>query len=125
MTITATDSDGAVTTTTFELVVNNVAPTVAADNASVTVNEGSPAANTGTFGDVGDDTVTITASVGDRHPGRPIRDLDLELRDHRRTRRHPDGDDHRHRLRRRRHHRRRFDLVVNNVAPTVAADDAS
>ncbi|NNF68828.1 MAG: tandem-95 repeat protein [Acidimicrobiia bacterium] len=34
MTITATDSDGAATTTTFELVVNNVAPTVNQDTAT-------------------------------------------------------------------------------------------
>ncbi len=88
MTITATDTDGAVTTTTFELVVNNVAPTVAADNASVTVNEGSPAANTGTFGDVGADTVTITASVGTVTQD-DDRDLDMELRDQRRTGRRP------------------------------------
>ena len=64
-TITATDSDGAVTTTTFNLVVNNVAPSVAANQASVTVNEGQTAANTGTFGDVGLDSVTLNASVGD------------------------------------------------------------
>jgi VCBS repeat-containing protein len=64
VTITATDSDGAVTTTTFSLVVNNVPPTVAATNATVTVAPGNPASNTGTFGDVGADTVTITASVG-------------------------------------------------------------
>jgi hypothetical protein len=64
VTITATDSDGAVTTTTFALVVTNVAPTVGADNATVTVSEASTAANTGTFGDVGADGVAITASVG-------------------------------------------------------------
>ena len=64
MTITATDSDGAVTTTTFNLVVNNVAPSVARNNASVTVNEGATAANTGTWSDPGLDVVTLTASTG-------------------------------------------------------------
>jgi len=64
VTITATDSDGASTATTFELTVVNVAPTVDADVPSVTVDEAETAANTGTFADVGDDTVTITASVG-------------------------------------------------------------
>jgi hypothetical protein len=44
--------------------VNNVAPTVTANNATVTVNEGQTAANTGAFGDVGVDSVTLTASVG-------------------------------------------------------------
>jgi hypothetical protein len=44
--------------------VQNVAPSVAADNATVTVNEGQTAGNTGTFADVGGDTVTVSASVG-------------------------------------------------------------
>ena len=65
ITITATDSsDGSVATTTFDLTVSNVAPTVAATSATVTVNEGSTATNSGTFADVGNDVVTITASVG-------------------------------------------------------------
>ena len=64
VTITATDSDEAATTTTFQLEVTNVAPTVVADNATVTVNEASTAGNTGTFNDVGADTVAISASVG-------------------------------------------------------------
>jgi hypothetical protein len=42
----------------------NQAPTVAADNANVTVNEGTAAANTGTFSDPDGDTVAITASAG-------------------------------------------------------------
>src|SRR5207244_2460075 len=37
---------------------------VAADQASVTVNEGQTASNTGTFGDPGLDTVALSASVG-------------------------------------------------------------
>jgi hypothetical protein len=58
------DDDGGVGTDTVVVTVNNVAPSVTADNDAVTVNEGSTASNTGTFGDVGDDTVTVTASVG-------------------------------------------------------------
>ncbi len=104
VTITATDSDSAVTTTTFELVVNNDPPTVAADNATVTVDEGSPASNSGTFGDRRRRHRDHHRLGRHRHPRRPIRDMDMELRDHRRTRRHPDGDHHRHRLRQRRHH---------------------
>jgi PKD domain len=43
----------------------NVPPTVAADNASRTVNEGQTATNSGTFGDANAlDTVTLSASVG-------------------------------------------------------------
>ena len=49
---------------TFDLVVNNVAPSVGADNAVVTVNESETAANTGSVSDVGDDTVSLSASIG-------------------------------------------------------------
>ena len=64
VTITATDSDGAFTETTFSLTVNNVAPTVGSDSASITVDEGSVASNAGTFADIGQDSVSISASVG-------------------------------------------------------------
>ncbi len=64
-TVTITADDGSLTTSTaFQVVVMNVAPSVAADNASVVVAEGATAANTGTFSDPGADTVTIGASVG-------------------------------------------------------------
>jgi hypothetical protein len=58
----AADSD----TATFSLTVTpaNDDPTVARDDGFVTVDEGETAANTGTFGDVDGDTVTLTASVG-------------------------------------------------------------
>lgn len=42
----------------------NTAPEVAADNATVTVDEASAAANTGTFSDLDEDTVTLSASIG-------------------------------------------------------------
>ncbi len=64
VTITATDSDGASSTTTFQLTVNNVAPSVAANNATVTVDEGTTAGNTGTFADLGNDFVSLSASIG-------------------------------------------------------------
>ncbi|WP_197532645.1 beta strand repeat-containing protein [Symmachiella macrocystis] len=64
VTITATDGDGAAAQTTFALTVDNVAPTVAADNATVSVSGGSTANNSGVYNDVGDDTVTVTASIG-------------------------------------------------------------
>lgn len=56
------DADGAVrATTTFD----DSPPTVAADSASVTVNEGSTAANSGTYSDPDSgQNVAITASVG-------------------------------------------------------------
>ena len=64
VTITATDSDGVQGTTTFDLVVDNVAPSVAADSVAVMVNEGDTATNIGTFGDAGNDTVSLSAAVG-------------------------------------------------------------
>ncbi len=64
VTITADDGNSGTATTTFAVTVENVAPTVAADAANVTVDEADEASNTGTFGDVGDDTVAITASIG-------------------------------------------------------------
>jgi hypothetical protein len=64
VTITATDSDGAFTSVTFDLTVNNVAPSVAVDDTSVTVNEAVTAYNNGTFFDPGADSVTVTTSVG-------------------------------------------------------------
>ena len=68
VTVTAEDSDGAVSTITFDLVVNNVAPTVSADALAITFNEGELATNTGLFGDAGSDTVTLSASIGTVSP---------------------------------------------------------
>ncbi len=62
--ITATDSDGAAATITFELVVENVAPALSVDHQTVTVIEGETATNTGTLHDPGDDTLTLAASAG-------------------------------------------------------------
>jgi VCBS repeat-containing protein len=49
---------------TLAVTINNLAPSVAADNAAVTVNEGEQASNSGAYSDPGNDTVTLTASVG-------------------------------------------------------------
>jgi uncharacterized delta-60 repeat protein/uncharacterized repeat protein (TIGR01451 family) len=63
--LTATDSDGGQSSISFDLVVNNVAPTVSVTgDAIVTVNEGTQATNSGTFADVGADVVTVTVSIG-------------------------------------------------------------
>jgi hypothetical protein len=63
VTVTAADEDGS-STTTFQVVVNNVAPNVQAAAASVAVNEGGTAAMTGSYSDVAADTVTLSASLG-------------------------------------------------------------
>ena len=68
ITVTATDTQGpASISDTFVVTVTpvNDAPTVEANNVTVTVDEGDTAGNSGTFDDVDlTDTVTITASVG-------------------------------------------------------------
>ena len=66
-TYAASDGLGGTDTATVTITVDGVndAPTIDADNASMTVSEGDAAVNTGTFGDVDlTDNVTITASVG-------------------------------------------------------------
>lgn len=64
ITATATDEDGTYSANSKSVTVNNVTPTVTVTNATVTVNEGQTAANSGTYADPGDDTVTLSASVG-------------------------------------------------------------
>ncbi len=65
VTISATYNGTDIFTVEFALVVNNVAPTVSADRSSVTVVEADIATMTGTYTDPGDDTVSLTASVGE------------------------------------------------------------
>ena len=62
--ITATDSDGDQSTVEFEMTVENVPPFIAVDNSEVTTAEASTVTNSGTYGDFGADTVTLTASIG-------------------------------------------------------------
>ncbi len=50
---------------TLSLTVNNVAPSIATDNATVTVYQFEAATNSGTFADAGDDdTVSLSATIG-------------------------------------------------------------
>ena len=84
--ITASDEDGDSAIATFDLTVNNVAPTVAVDTASVTINEGQTATNSGTYGDVPADTVTLIASIGTVALQR--RHVDVVLQRHGRPRDH-------------------------------------
>ncbi len=63
VTITGTDSDGGVGTTTFALVVNDLAP-VLTNGGNKIVNSGAVASNTGTWTDLAADTVALTASIG-------------------------------------------------------------
>jgi hypothetical protein len=123
VTITATDSHFAVSTTTFSLTVNNVAPSVAADNASVTVNEADTASNTGTHSDPGADTVALTTSIGtvtDNGDGtwswsRDTTDGPDDSQTVTITATDSDGASN----------STSFALTVNNVAPSVAADNAA
>ena len=63
VTIIANDGNGGIATTTFDLTVNNVAPSVA-NVGNVSVNEGSTVTNSGTWSDPGLDVVALAASVG-------------------------------------------------------------
>lgn len=64
ITLTVWDEDGGSRSTNQTIAADNVAPTMTADASSRSVKEGSTATNSGTFLDPGDDTVTLTASVG-------------------------------------------------------------
>jgi hypothetical protein len=64
VTITATDSDGAASTYTFVLVVNNLTPTLSRLLSAVTTGEALTATNGGGFRDAGVDDLTLFANVG-------------------------------------------------------------
>ncbi|MEQ8847033.1 PKD domain-containing protein [Botrimarina sp.] len=64
VTITADDSDGGLAETTFDLTVNNLAPTVTSTPGAVVGDEGSLLTASGAFADVPADLLTITASLG-------------------------------------------------------------
>lgn len=66
VTVTATSASGTAQAS-FTLVVNNVAPTVAPDNASVTITEGDTATNVGTFFDP-----AFVEDAGDPEPPPPV-----------------------------------------------------
>lgn len=61
--VTVTDEDGNFLAGSLSVQVLNVAPSVT-NTGDVSVNEGSTAANTGSWSDPGQDTVTLSASVG-------------------------------------------------------------
>src|SRR5262245_54796958 len=58
------DKDGASADFTTTITINNVAPSVTANQTTVTVDEGQVAVNAGTFSDPGVDTVSLSASFG-------------------------------------------------------------
>lgn len=64
VTITATTDAGATASATFDLQVENVPPSVTTDAETVVVDEGETATITGTVVDPGNDTITLSASVG-------------------------------------------------------------
>ena len=121
VTITATDEDGGITNVTFDLTVDNLDPTLTVDEASVTVDEGQPVTNSGTYGDVPADTVSVVASIGTvvfsgglwtwSYTGAD----DLATTTVTITASDEDGGSA----------IATFDLTVNNVAPTLTVDNAS
>ena len=122
VTVTVTGQDNSSLSDTFTVNVANVAPSVAADNATVTVDEGQTATNTGTFSDPGADTVTITASIGTITQNAGTWSWSFDSTDgpdesQTVTITAEDDDGAQSTI--------TFDLVVNNVAPSVAADNAT
>ena len=122
VTITATDSDGAISTIDFDLTVDNVAPTIAADNAAVSTTEGAVVSNSGTFADVGADVLTLTADRGvviDNGDGTwswSLNTVDGPDETGSVTVTVTDADGAATDV--------SFNLTVDNVAPTIAADQA-
>ncbi|MBI1374069.1 MAG: LEPR-XLL domain-containing protein, partial [Phycisphaera sp.] len=69
VTITATDDSGGVGTATFDLVVNNVNPTITGSTATLSVLEGATVMNAGAFADQGfDDDVTVVVLDASDNP---------------------------------------------------------
>lgn len=64
VTITATDEDGGLTSTAFDLTVNNVDPTLTVHITSLNIDEGTSTSKAITTSDVPADTVSVTASIG-------------------------------------------------------------
>jgi uncharacterized repeat protein (TIGR01451 family) len=62
VTITATNADHTISTTTFNVVVNNVAPTITLSTSTITLNEGDGFSRSGSVSDPGTD-LPATASV--------------------------------------------------------------
>ncbi|MGF1676241.1 MAG: PKD domain-containing protein, partial [Rivularia sp. (in: cyanobacteria)] len=65
VTLTVTDSDGAATTDTLTVQVNNVAPTITQITGNTTVNLGDTATFSATATDPGNDTLTLNWNFGD------------------------------------------------------------
>jgi hypothetical protein len=121
VTITASSTAGDVSTS-FQLLVNNLAPSVTSTSATVSVLEGEVANNGGFWSDVGLDAVSLTASVGDmtKTPdgswswsfatqNGPVQSQTVTI-----TATDSDGASS----------STTFALVVNNVAPTISAISA-
>jgi PKD repeat protein len=70
VTVTVTDDDGGVGSTTVPVVVNNVAPTVSA--AGGTLDEGAVFSSSGSFSDPGADSWTGTVDYGDGSGPQPL-----------------------------------------------------
>jgi uncharacterized delta-60 repeat protein len=64
VTITAEDEDGGLTNVMFDLTVDNLSPTLTVDQAAIVANEGQMVTNSGTYGDVPADTVSVAVSIG-------------------------------------------------------------
>ncbi|WP_442789475.1 PKD domain-containing protein [Nostoc sp. PCC 7524] len=64
ITVIVSDGDGGETSQSLNVTVNNVAPQLTVVESEVNIQEGQTAINSGTFSDIGNDIVTLTASRG-------------------------------------------------------------
>ena len=81
VTLTISDERGGSTTDTLQVTVNNLPTTVAANNRSITIDEGARAINSGSFSDVGDDTQTMIVTASDEDGGVTTTTFDLTVND--------------------------------------------
>ncbi len=117
VTVSIRDDDLDFDVETLALTVNNVGPDISVESNSITVNESQTAKNTGTFGDSGPDSVALSASIGsitDNGDGTWAWSFDTingpaESQRVRITARDEDGGSS----------FIEFDLIVDNIAPTV------
>lgn len=120
--VSITDEDGTHVAATKTITVNNVAPTADSDQTTVIVDEGTTATASGTYDDIGDDTILLSASIGtvtDNNNGTwswSFNSTDGPTESQTVTITVTDSDGAATDT--------TFDLTVNNVAPVVAADNS-